>query len=134
MVVPLSRSSEQRHFPGTQTEQREGGVETVDGKFTLVNLPVGTETLKITHPEHCDALSSEIEIGTGDIEVKPIVMTRGGSVQGYVYNASGEPIEGAALNFKSRFGRDTLATAVTDQQGHYQVHHLPEELCYVVTS
>jgi len=119
MVLPRSRFVASGRFPGAGTAQREGAVKVTDGKFTLVNLPVGTETLEITHPDHCFALSSEIEIKTDNIDLKPIVMTRGGTVEGFVYDASGQPAEGVTLYFQDRSGyggnpqNGRFATAVT---------------------
>ncbi|MDB4766103.1 carboxypeptidase regulatory-like domain-containing protein [bacterium] len=135
IVIPVSSSSSEMPSVENQTEQVKGTV--TDGQFTLSNMPAGKQTLKFTHPAYAFALSSEIKIGTDDINLEPVVMTRGGTVEGYVYDDSGQPEEDVTLYFQDRsgYGGDPevgrFATAVTDQQGYYKVHHLPETLCYV---
>ena len=77
-------------------------------------------------------MSSEIEIGTDDLQVKPIVLTSGGTVSGHVYDSNGQPDANITLYIQDQSGRTRFATAVTDQAGYYKAQHLPEQLCDVV--
>ena len=138
-VTALSQSS--GAVPGATKKfaGEEGAVKTSQGKFALHNLPAGKEVLRVTHPDYCFALSSEIDIEENDFEVEPIVMTEGGTVSGHVYDDDGQPEPNVTLFFQDRSGYSgrggneagRLATAVTDQEGYYEVRHLPEQLCYV---
>ena len=103
----------------------EGAVKSSKGAFQLALVPAGTEMLRVTHPEYCFAFSSEIAVGKENIDLKPIVLTRGGTVRGTVYDADGKPEPNVSIIFHDRSGyggtddelAGRLATAVTDKNG-----------------
>ncbi|MHC4330538.1 MAG: carboxypeptidase-like regulatory domain-containing protein, partial [Planctomycetota bacterium] len=75
-----------------------GAAETVGGEFTLKHLPVGTETLKIVHPMYAFSISEGIEVvADRSTEGVKIVLKKGATVEGHVYDADGEPEAGVAL-------------------------------------
>ena len=131
-VTPLSQSSGGRRGPNQKFDGEEGSVKTTEGHFEFHNLPTGKEVLKVTHPDYNFAMSSEIEIGTDDLQLKPIVLTSGGTVSGHVYDSNGQPDANVTLYIQDQSGRTRFATAVTDQKGYYEAHHLPEQLCDIV--
>lgn len=131
-VTPLSHSSGTMRGLHEAFSGQEGAVKTTDGRFTFYNIPPGKEMLKITHPDYGSALGNEIKIGEDNVDLEPIVITRGGTVRGHVYDATGQPAENITLYFQDQSGRTRLATVVTDQEGYYEAHHLPEQMCNVV--
>lgn len=119
----------------------DGAVETVGGTFTLTHLPAGTETLKVTHPDYAFATAEEIRVLEGETtRGVQIVLTEGGTVEGYVYDDKGAPLAREVLYFQDASGyggspdeeAGRLATAITDSNGFYRVAHLPEQLSYVM--
>jgi protocatechuate 3,4-dioxygenase beta subunit len=118
----------------------EGAVETVDGEFTLKHLPAGTETLKIVHPMYAFSISEGIEVVAGrSTEGVKIVLKKGATVEGHVYDADGEPEAGVALyiqDMDSYVGsgdeqEGRLGAAITDSNGFYRISGLPEKMCSV---
>ncbi len=117
-----------------------GAVETAHGAFALEHLPVGSEALKIAHPDYTFAIVTDIQVAPGRrTEAGVIVLTQGGTVEGFVYDSQGRPQVGVGLCCQDESGyRDSqaqaagqLGTAVTDANGFYRLAHLPEQLCYV---
>jgi hypothetical protein len=141
-VVPLSKAG--GAMPGVigKFASDEGAVETVEGKFTVPQLAPGKETLKVTHPDYSFTIVEDIDVPTAGGAAPPIVLTRGGTVRGCVFDAAGRPEAGVTLVFQDDYGYSgggdeeigRFATAVTDNNGDYEVHHLPEQLCYVSRS
>ncbi len=139
-VIPLSKASGTMPRVLASFVTEDGAVETVDGKFTLEHITPGSETLKVTHPDYCFAIVKDIDVkkGAGTKDVR-ITLTCGGTVQGHVFDVNGEPEANVTLYFQDKSGyggsRDReagrFATAVTNKDGYYEVHHLPEQLCYV---
>jgi RNA polymerase sigma factor (sigma-70 family) len=123
--VNWSNSIKQVSQTGT-TKTAKGGV------FTIHNLPCGKDSLKATHPDYSIAEVGDIEIKSGQTtEDIKIVLNRGGTVEGYIYDEAGEPIAGSILRIYGNIDRqgDPLATAVTDENGFYQITNLPEQMC-----
>jgi hypothetical protein len=141
-VIPLSKAG--GAMPGVigKFASDEGAVETLDGKFTIPQLAPGKETLKVTHPDYCFNIVEDIDVPAAGGAVPPIVLTRGGTVRGRVFDAAGRAEAGVTLVFQDDYGYSgggdeeigRFATAVTDDNGDYEVHHLPEQLCYVSRS
>ncbi len=113
-----------------------------NGVFLLENLAPGSETIKVTHDDYCFAVARDIEVvDAGTTEGVNIALSKGGAVEGCVYDAQGRPQPGVTLFFQDDSGysgggeeASRLATAVTDANGCYHVEGLPERLCYVKRS
>lgn len=114
-------------------------VRSVEGRFRLPIIPSGEESLTIEHPDFCSSTTQPFAVNTKDLEVEPITLIEGGTVQGRVYDASGNPEPNVTLYIQddsgySGFGDEQagrLATVVSDKNGDYTADHLPEKLCYV---
>ena len=66
-----------------------------------------------------------------------VVLQKGGSVEGYVYDWRGKPLPATPVYFmdESQFSywkqnRARLGKITTDREGFYRIDHLPGELCY----
>ncbi|MHC4759051.1 MAG: carboxypeptidase regulatory-like domain-containing protein, partial [Planctomycetota bacterium] len=139
-VIPLSKASGTMPRVIDTFVTENGSVETVKGEFILEHLPEGVETLKVKHPDYSFAIVEEIAISEGQITKGiDIILTKGGTVEGYVYDFDNQPQANITLYFqdKSNYsgGQDEaagrLATAITDMNGHYLVEGLPEQMCYI---
>jgi len=139
-VTPLSTAC--GVMPKTRAEftSEDGVTETVNGVFTLKNLPPGVETFKATHPDHAFGIVTDVVVHEGDTTTDvEIVLTEGATVEGYVYDEYAAPQAGRTLFFQNSRGYGDsnyddvwrLASVVTDSNGFYRVAHLPEEVCYV---
>jgi len=116
----------------------KNAAKTVKGLFTLNDIPQGTETLKITHPDYLFRIVEDIEVVAGQAtEDIQVVLSKGATVEGYVYDADGKPVNKATVFFQdsSRFdygdgdsGR--YGVAVTDSKGFYSVTRIPAKMCY----
>ncbi|MHC4154899.1 MAG: hypothetical protein ACYST6_08265 [Planctomycetota bacterium] len=139
-VIPLSRAGGNNPRTLETFVAEEGAVETVNGNFELKHLSAGTETIKVTHPDYSFVVVKDIEVLEAR-ETKPveIVLTKGGTAEGYVYDAEGKPQANVTLYFQDASGyggshderAGRLATAVTDSNGFYRVEGLPEQMCLV---
>jgi hypothetical protein len=139
-VIPLAHAGFAEAQRAGRITADEGSVETVDGEFTLEHLAPGQEALRVVHPDYCFALVGDVTVGEDPTTLEPIVLTRGGSVQGRVFDIAGRPEAGVTLYFQDERGYGGIgdeeagrfATAVTDREGRFEVHRLPEQLCHVV--
>ena len=138
-VMPLSDSLIVARSGQRKAPKQDRSVKTVQGQFILNHLASGPEKFKVSHPDYTSALSDEVSIDAEDIDLPPITLSRGATVQGIVYDSTGKPEPNVTLYFQDRSaygGRGPqeagrIATVVTDQSGRYQAQHLPEQLCYV---
>lgn len=120
---------------------QQESVETVKGNFVLENIPEGTETLKVVHPDYVFEIIEDIEVVEGKTIVDiQVVLSKGATVEGYVYDADGKGEEGVMLFFQDSDGYGggykeeddgRYGIATTDSKGFYSVSRLPEKLCYV---
>ncbi|MCC7474853.1 MAG: carboxypeptidase regulatory-like domain-containing protein [Pirellulales bacterium] len=109
------------------------------GEYRLSDAHPGKVALRVTHPEYCYAVSEVLEVGSDNVSAGDIVLTRGCTVRGTVYDAEGKPLPNASLMFREDEayrgyeGEDAglLANVATDVKGNYEVHALPSQLCYV---
>ncbi len=133
-VVPLSSAHGNGNDDFEEFVTDEGAVRTVDGRFAFAHLPAGRETLKVTHPDYTGAIVRDIEIVEGRQEHSiDIVLTRGTSIEGIAYDASGTPQSGVSLFVYDQEGyrqnrqdaANRLGTAVTDANGFYRIDRLP---------
>lgn len=115
-------------------------VEAVDGVFELEHLAPGPVSLKAVHKDYTFSEVDDIKVEEGKItDGVEIVLKKGGTVQGYVYDVQGRPERGVPLFVSSRdssgpIGGEQgalLATVTTDSNGFYRAASLPEQLCYI---
>jgi len=137
-VIPLSKAGGNRFGMFGQFVSEEGAVKTVAGRFLLKNLSPGSETIKVVHPDYCQAVVKDIEVVESQTnEGIKVVLTKGGDVEGYVYDFEGKKQPNVLLFLERAdlFGGDAkagrLATVITDSNGFYRVRGLPEKMCYV---
>ncbi len=145
-ALVISRAKGGDFLPVSAAEVSTGvsdgiGVRTVKGRFQLDGLAPGKETFHVLHPDYALAVVPNFEIRAQAQEPLSIVLKRGGTVAGTVHDEHRRPLAGVQLNFQrypfsfaenpkgSRF-----ATAVTDENGHYEARHLPEEMIHIMRS
>ena len=114
--------------------------ETRGGAFTIEHFNPALGRLKVVHPDFSPTIVEKVSVGPdGKTAPLTIVMHRGATVRGHVYDDFGKLEKDVAISFRNRSGdaapyRDDpnrLASAVTDRDGYYEVQHLPDEFCYV---
>jgi hypothetical protein len=136
-VIPLSYACDTN--PRTQHlfASERGAALSKEGMFTLSHLPVGTESLKVIHPDYAPQTIQALDVRANQISaVDDIVLTSGGSIEGVVLDEHGEPLANETLCFCDAMIGTTddasqrWATVVTDANGFYRVQHLPTRLCY----
>jgi len=140
-VMALSTSGGNSMSTQDRFINQQEAVETVKGDFVLENLPEGMETLKVVHPDYVFETIEDVEVVegkiTGDIR---IALSKGATVEGYVYDADGKGEEEVMLFFQDSDGYGggyeeeddgRYGIATTDSRGFYSVSRLPEKLCYV---
>jgi hypothetical protein len=142
-VIPLSKAGGKSKETSDRFVSEEGAVRTKKGSFLLENLRAGRESIKVTHSDYGSAVVRDIEVVEGKTtEPVEVVLAKGGTVEGYVYDMHGKPQADTKLYFQnslsqySAFGEMDekawlLATAMTDSKGFYRVEHLPEQMLYV---
>jgi protocatechuate 3,4-dioxygenase beta subunit len=138
-VVPLSKAGGVLFNEPDQFDSENGAVVSgADGAFTIEHLAPGKETLKAAHPDYCFKIVRDIELREGATSADTkIVLSRGATVQGHVYDANGRPLAGVTVVFHDasyRGGRLThpaFASVISSADGSYKVEHLPEQLCGV---
>ncbi|MHC4130527.1 MAG: hypothetical protein ACYSSP_01075 [Planctomycetota bacterium] len=139
-VIPLSKAGGTMPRVNDVFVSEDGAVETTNGNFLLEHLPVGLETLKAVHPDYTFAVVKDIEVLEGQLTIGIyIVMTRGGTAEGHVYDVEDTPQANVTLYFQDKSGYEggpdekagRFATAITDSNGFYSASGLPEQLCYI---
>jgi hypothetical protein len=137
-VQPLSKSTLIPGSPEGHEFDPHDVATTVSGDFLLEHLREGEENLRVTHPDYCFGVVPYVVTGSEhDERPLTITMTRGGTLRGRVFDVRGQPEPNVSLivqgseGVQPRTSFDRLATAVTNAEGYYEVHHLPEQLCYV---
>jgi hypothetical protein len=143
-VIPLSEAAGEK--VGLRTCRKDpfisedSAVETVDGVFELKNLAPGNESIKVVCPDYAYSIINDIEVKEGQTtEDIRVVLEKGGTVEGYVFDAQGQPQPNVTLFFQNDSGyrgiteekAGRLAMVTTDAGGYYRVGGLPDELCYV---
>jgi beta-lactamase regulating signal transducer with metallopeptidase domain/protocatechuate 3,4-dioxygenase beta subunit len=128
-------------LPVTASELSPGaGVRTVEGRFQFDDLNPGKETLRAVHPDYAFRAIEDLDLkADGKPSPLTIVMRRGGTVRGHVFDEFGRPAAGVPLHFQDRNSyvggewenKGRFATVLTDQSGYYEASHLPDELIYI---
>ena len=114
--------------------------ETRGGAFTIEHFSSVLSKLKFVHSEFSPTTLENVKVGQ-DGKAAPLAVTLhpGATVHGHVYDERGQPEDHAVLEFQDQHGysglddenRGRIASAVTDQNGFYEVRHLPDGFWYV---
>jgi len=139
-VIPLSLAG--GNMPETQDLflGLDGSAETVNGSFTLPHVPAGIETIQVVHPGYASRRVEGIRVDAGRTSDNvEIVLSAGGTIEGYVYDLQGNPQAGQALYVQDAASYAGVGDeeagrkgqAVTDANGFYRIERLPSELCYL---
>ncbi len=117
-----------------------GAVTDAEGRFLLERMSLGEEMLRVMHPAYSFKLLDKVTVAAGANEIDAIVLPRGATVRGRVFDEAGRPLGGVNLSFcrDGYRGDDDVqrlmgefGNATTDDAGQYEVQHLPAELCRV---
>ncbi len=139
-VLPLSKAGGVNTTMPTYIRDpfisEDSAVETVNGKFELKHLQAGKESIKVLHPDYAYSIVSDIEVKEGrTTEGIEVVLNKGATVQGYVFDNQGQPQSNVTLYFNNIYSGDEksgrLAEVTTDINGHYQAECLPEKMLTV---
>ena len=141
-IIPLSTAKGNTPTLLNLFLTEEGATQTVNGSFLFQHLSPGVDSFKVVHPDYAQVLIEEIEIREGEtVEEMEIVMDRGASIEGYVYDLRGRPEANVTLFVQDETGSNVppaseatrLNTAVTDANGFYRADRLPAgRLCHLV--
>jgi hypothetical protein len=137
-IVPLPYAVVRNNQALGELTPGEPALETRDGKFTMPALPDNQGVIKVEHPGFAPTVVDTTASKDASGKLR-IVLCAGATVRGRVYDANGKPEPNVLLYFQDRdaYGghkddeHGRLATAVSDENGNYEVRHLPEQLCYV---
>jgi hypothetical protein len=138
-IMPMSKATETRGPTRDTLISDSDTVETVNGSFVLNNLAAGRESIKVVHPDYPFSITDNIEVKEGQTtEGVKVVLHKGGTVEGYVYDSAGQAQPDVTLIFQNtsyfspmgdKSGR--IAAVTTDANGYYRVEGLSEQICYV---
>jgi hypothetical protein len=106
-VIPFSMAGALSPSPAEKETfaSEDGAVETKNGKFMLNSLQPGKETLKVVHADYTPLIVKDIDVNDGQTteEIK-IVLLKGATVEGYVYDSQGKPEAGVSLKLSNTPG------------------------------
>lgn len=115
----------------------EGAVKTDDGYFEIKDLADGTDTIRVDHPDFAFQVVPDIEISNGGSQPE-IVLKKGATVFGTVYDADGNPKPHETLFFHNdnAYGggdRDAgkFGQVTTNADGSYELKNLPATTVFV---
>jgi protocatechuate 3,4-dioxygenase beta subunit len=140
-VIPLSMAMSLEWGHAGDFENEAGAVVTDSaGHFLLPLLQSGEEALKIVRSDFSPLIVPDLNVVDGaSTSVPAITLLQGGSIDGIVYDSYGKPLPNVAVQLEnSKDGglpRDTagrIASAVTDEAGHYHIDHLATQVMWVI--
>jgi hypothetical protein len=141
MVIPLSKAGGTMPNVKNVFVSTDGLVKTdANGVFVLQNLAAGSESIKVIHNQYCFSIRKDIPVAEGrTTEGVQVVLSKGGIVEGYVWDTQGKPEPSVTLLLQDASGYSgggdeqagRFATVVTDANGFYHVDHLPEQMCHI---
>jgi len=109
-----------------------------NGLFVIEDVPEsdGWEWFEVHHPNYAPEVK-QIEIEPDYITDVEIVLKKGCTVEGYVYNSGGKPVPDTTLYFLDETSysywegnRGRLGSITTDSNGFYRITGMPEKLCF----
>ena len=138
-VIPRSMAAAVISRDPHRFEGDAGSVKTDShGRFTLLHLAAGEETLKLVHPDYAPLIVSRLMVTDGKTtDVAPASLRVGGTIEGVVYDGDGKPSPRVMLLLQDELGYDSgglagqLGMALTEEDGHFRVEHLPAQVVYV---
>jgi hypothetical protein len=119
--------------------QNDEGIKTVKGTFHFEELSSSTDYLKISHSDFAPAYVEAAPLLSRKPPSVTIVLKRGGTLRGHVYDGEGRPEPDVAVLVESHdpltmaaTGKGVRVAAVrTDHDGAYEIDHLPDIVCLV---
>jgi len=138
-VIPLSLAGGNMPDSEDLFLGQDGAVDARDGFFTLAHVPVGTETIRVIHPDYAARIVGGIAVSAGRTSDVEVALSAGGTIEGRVYDLQGNPQPAQVLYVQDAAGyagvgdeeAGRMGRAVTDANGFYRIEHLPTELCYI---
>lgn len=116
----------------------ERAVKTTNGQFELAHMTPGIDSLQVTHPDFVTTVVQNITITDTPDESVDIQLESGATIRGVVYDSAGQPQPGVTLFVQDDYaygGGDLeagrLAQTITDDEGRYEVKHVPNQIVYV---
>ena len=107
-----------------------------NGLFVIEDVPETWEWFELHHPNYAPEVK-QIEIEGDYITYAEIVLKKGCTVEGYVYNSRGKPVPDTTLYFLDETSysnwegnRGRLGSITTDSNGFYRITGMPEKLCF----
>ena len=119
-----------RFYDNDDTLRRPMAHTDVRGRFSLANLGIGEMRAFVTHEEFAPLNTEPFELRAGEETALPkLSMTKGGTIEGHLTDASGHPIPNVAVEISRVVGkrRPTSQTwqAQTGPDGRYKIEGLP---------
>lgn len=124
-----------RYEPG---DSRPAAITDAEGRFTLNDLQQDSSGHWLVF-EHADyaLLTRQITTEGNALRQVQVVLSKGGIIEGFVYDENGLPLPDTPLYFldESNYsywkqGRARLAKVITDHRGYYWIEKMPPILCY----
>jgi len=102
-----------------------------DGSFTLRTLGPGPQRVRAVAAGRSPALSAVVELANrAELELEPLVLSAGARIAGTVHDESGRPqarafVLASQMSVATELERMAYDYALTDEQGRYEIAHLP---------
>ncbi|HUW21015.1 MAG TPA: sigma-70 family RNA polymerase sigma factor [Sedimentisphaerales bacterium] len=109
-----------------------------NGTFVVDNVPQDSawRCFVIKHPDYAPQIKL-IDVEEGCVTYVEILLKKGGTIEGYVYDRQGKPMPDTTIYFMDessysywKENRARLGSVVTDNNGFYNIAGLPEKLCF----
>ncbi len=106
-------------FGRMSTRFAEGARTDSEGRFVLEPVAEGRTSLSITHNDYSSRTLEDIMIYSGQThDTGDIALTKGGGIEGMVFDADAEPVEGAVI---WATGPSGMQMSSTNPEGNYQI-------------
>lgn len=138
-VLAIRRNSAPSARQNAPPYRNDVAIRTVKGAFHLDDVSSSTEYLKISHGDFAPAYVEAASLVKRQTPSVTIVLKRGATVHGHVYDIEGRPEPDVNLVVESHDPVTTattgkgarVAVARTDRNGAYEIDHLPDIVCLV---